>query len=66
MTPPSAGIYTYTLTCTDGASVARTAYTAVRVNAPVAQPVDAGRGGGGALSIPALLLLGALALRKKS
>jgi uncharacterized repeat protein (TIGR03803 family) len=64
VTPPTAGIYTYTLTCTDGASVARTAYTAVRVKAPAAQPVDAG-GGGGALSIPALLLLGALALRKK-
>jgi uncharacterized repeat protein (TIGR03803 family) len=65
VTPPSAGIYTYTLTCTDSASVARTAYTAVRVKAPAAQPVDAGGGGGGALSIPALLLLGALALRKK-
>lgn len=64
VTPPTAGIYTYTLTCTDSASVARTAYTAVRVQAPAAQPVDAG-GGGGALSIPALLLLGALALRKK-
>ncbi len=64
VTPPTAGIYTYTLTCTDSASVARTAYTAVRVKAPAAQPVDAG-GGGGALSIPALLLLGALALRKK-
>jgi hypothetical protein len=35
------------------------------VKAPTAQPVDAGGGGGGALSIPALLLLGALALRKK-
>jgi uncharacterized repeat protein (TIGR03803 family) len=65
VTPPTAGIYTYTLTCTDSASVARTAYTAVRVKAPTAQPVDAGGGGGGALSIPALLLLGALALRKK-
>ncbi|HXC58632.1 MAG TPA: choice-of-anchor tandem repeat GloVer-containing protein, partial [Steroidobacteraceae bacterium] len=66
VTPASAGIYTYTLTCTDGASVVRTASTAVRVKAPAAQPVDAGgSGGGGALSIPALLLLGALALRKK-
>ena len=66
VTPPAAGIYTYTLTCTDGAGVTRVAYTAVRVKAPAAQPVDGGgSGGGGALSIPALLLLGALALRKK-
>jgi hypothetical protein len=65
VTPPSAGIYTYTLTCTDGAGVVRNQYAAVGVRAPAAESVDGSGGGGGALSIPALLLLGALALRKK-
>lgn len=66
VTPTAVGIYTYTLTCTDGAGVARVATAALQVNAPALQPVDAGgSGGGGALSIPALLLLGALALRRK-
>jgi uncharacterized repeat protein (TIGR03803 family) len=64
VTPALAGIYTYILTCTDGAGVARNAYAAVAVRAPPQESVD-GSGGGGALSIPALLLLGALALRKK-
>jgi uncharacterized repeat protein (TIGR03803 family) len=67
VTPVSVGIYNYTLTCTDGAGVVRTASTALQVNAPALKAVDAGgSGGGGALSIPALLLLGALALRRKS
>ena len=67
VTPTAVGIYTYTLTCTDGAGVARTATAALQVNAPALKPVDAGgSGGGGALSVPALLLLGALRLRRKS
>jgi uncharacterized repeat protein (TIGR03803 family) len=67
VTPTTVGIYTYTLACTDGASVVRTATAALQVNAPALQPVDGGgSGGGGALSVPALLLLGALALRRKS
>lgn len=67
VTPTSVGIYTYLLTCTDGAGVLRTASAALQVRAPALQPVDAGgSGGGGALSLPALLLLGALALRRKS
>jgi uncharacterized repeat protein (TIGR03803 family) len=67
VTPAAVGIYTYTLTCTDGAGVVRTATAALQVNAPALQPVDAGgSGGGGALSLPALLLLGALRLRRKS
>jgi uncharacterized repeat protein (TIGR03803 family) len=67
VTPTAVGIYTYALTCTDGAGVARTATAALQVNAPALKPVDAGSsGGGGALSIPALLLLGALSLRRKS
>jgi hypothetical protein len=46
--------------------VVRTATAALQVNAPALQPVDAGgSGGGGALSVPALLLLGALRLRRK-
>jgi uncharacterized repeat protein (TIGR03803 family) len=66
VTPTAVGIYTYTLTCTDGPGVVRTATAALQVNAPALQPVDAGRsGGGGALSSLALLLLGALALAKK-
>lgn len=67
VTPVSVGIYTYTLSCTDGAGVLRTASAALQVRAPPQQSVDAGgSGGGGALSLPALLLLGALALRRKS
>jgi uncharacterized repeat protein (TIGR03803 family) len=67
VTPPSVGIYTYTLTCTDGAGVLRTASAGLQVTAPAQEPVDAGgSGGGGALSIPVLLLLGALRLRRKS
>jgi uncharacterized repeat protein (TIGR03803 family) len=66
VTPTSVGIYNYTLTCTDAAGVARSASAALQVNAPALQSVDAGQSGGGALSIPALLLLGALSLRRKS
>jgi uncharacterized repeat protein (TIGR03803 family) len=66
VTPTAVGIYNYTVTCTDAASVARTATAALQVNAPALQPVDGGgSGGGGALTIPALLLLGALSLAKK-
>lgn len=64
VTPATPGPYTYMLTCTDAASVVRTAYAALPVRAPPSQTVDGGEGGG-ALSVPVLLLLGALALRKK-
>jgi uncharacterized repeat protein (TIGR03803 family) len=66
VTPAAVGLYTYALACTDGAGVVRSAYTALAVRAPPAQPVDGSSGGGGALSIPALLLLGALAIRRKA
>jgi len=64
VTPATPGPYTYMLTCTDAASVVRTAYAALPVKAPPSETVDGGEGGG-ALSVPVLLLLGALALRKK-
>lgn len=64
VTPANVGIFTYVLTCTDASSVVRSGYTQLVVQAPPAEEVDAG-GGGGTLSIPALLLLGALALRRK-
>jgi uncharacterized repeat protein (TIGR03803 family) len=66
VTPASAGIYTYVLTCTDGAGVKRNAYTSLSVKAPPAQPVDGGGGGGGAVSLIGLLLLGLLAGRKST
>jgi uncharacterized repeat protein (TIGR03803 family) len=63
--PTVPGIYTYALSCTDGAGVARLAYTALSVTAPLLESVDGG-GGTGALSIPLLLLLAGLLLSKHS
>jgi uncharacterized repeat protein (TIGR03803 family) len=63
VTPASAGIYTYGLSCTDGAGVVRYGYTAVTVKAPPTEPVDGG-GGAGAMTLPLLLLLAALLARK--
>lgn len=64
VTPGNVGLFTYVLTCGDGANVVRSAYASLAVKSPPAQTVDGGEGGG-ALSVPVLLLLGALALRKK-
>lgn len=59
VTPTAAGIYTYILSCVDGANVTRNAYAALTVTTPAAQPVDGGgTGGGGALGGAALALLG--------
>jgi len=59
LTPASAGIYSFILTCTDVGGVIRNAYASLIVNAPTAAPVDGGGdGGGGALSLLALALLG--------
>lgn len=61
VTPAAAGIYSYTLSCTDGAGVERHGYVSLAVNAPPSQPVDGGGdGGGGSLRFGTLLLLGAL------
>jgi hypothetical protein len=65
VTPTVPGIYTYGLSCTDGAGVARLAYTALTVTAPPLESVDGG-GGTGALSISLLLLLAGLLLSKHS
>ncbi len=59
------GIYTYVLSCTDGAGVVRNAYTVLTVKAPPLEPVDGG-GGAGALSVPLLLLLAVLLFRRNS
>lgn len=64
VTPSTAGIYTYGLSCTDAASVVRNAYATVVVRALPREPVDGGRSGGGALSLPLLALLAALLARK--
>ena len=70
ITPDTAGVYNYALSCTDGDGVVRSAYTSIVVNAPAADPVDGGAStkGGGALSTWSLLLLagaaGALARRR--
>jgi uncharacterized repeat protein (TIGR03803 family) len=64
VTPASAGIYTYALTCTDAAAVVRSAYATLTVRAPPTTPVDGGGGGGGTMSVSLLLLLGALSFRK--
>ena len=60
LTPPSAGIYNYLLTCTDGAGVNRTTSAQVTVTTPALQPVDGGGdgSGGGAFPLLGLALLG--------
>jgi uncharacterized repeat protein (TIGR03803 family) len=63
VTPASAGIYTYALSCTDGAGVVRNAYAGLVVKAPPTQPVDGG-GGAGSVSAVLLLLFAALLSRK--
>ena len=63
VTPATAGIYTYGLSCTDGAGVVRNAYAGLTVRAPPTQPVDGG-GGTGSVSAMLLLLLAALLSRK--
>jgi uncharacterized repeat protein (TIGR03803 family) len=61
LTNTDAGVYTYVLSCTDGAGVVRHAHEQVVVTAPAAQAVDGGAGGGGgALGALALLCLGTL------
>ena len=70
VTPATAGVYNYAISCTDGAGVVRSAFTAVVVTAPPTQTVDGGATtkGGGALSPWSLLLLagaaGTLARRR--
>ena len=62
ITPSVAGVYNYILSCTDGAGVIRNAYASMYVTAPAAQSVDGGAtGGGGAVSLLALGLLGGAA-----
>jgi uncharacterized repeat protein (TIGR03803 family) len=65
VTPASAGIYTYVLTCTDSATVVRNAYATLLVKAPPTQSVDGGGGGGGSTSIVLLMLLALMLLRLK-
>jgi uncharacterized repeat protein (TIGR03803 family) len=62
VTPATAGLYTYIISCTTG-TVVRSAYANVVVSAPPRETVDGG-GGTGALSLLPLLLLGALLSRK--
>jgi uncharacterized repeat protein (TIGR03803 family) len=66
VTPAQPGIYTYVLSCTDSANVARFAYTALLVRAPALKSVDGGASGsgGGSVSVILLLLLGALLAAK--
>lgn len=64
VTPSSAGIYTYGLSCTDAGSVVRNAYAAVAVKALPTEPVDGGKSGGGSLSLSLLALFAVLLARK--
>jgi len=64
VTPEFSAIYNYVLACTDAAGVLRFAYASLQVNAPATEPVDGGGDGGGAFSLPLLLLLGGGVLRK--
>jgi uncharacterized repeat protein (TIGR03803 family) len=58
VTPTSAGIYNYVITCTDGAGVAHSASVPLVVNAAALEPIDAGGdGGGGSFPILGLALL---------
>lgn len=64
LTPTSAGIYTYDITCTDNDSTIRTTRAVLTVESPPAQSVDGGAStsGGGDMGPLALLLLAAAAL----
>lgn len=64
VTPASAGIYTYGLSCTDAAKNVRNAYVTVAVKALPTEPVDGGKSGGGSLSLLLLALFAALLARK--
>jgi uncharacterized repeat protein (TIGR03803 family) len=64
LTPPTAGIFNYIITCTDAAAVGRTASVQVVVTTPALQPVDGGGDGSGGGGFPLLglaMLGGALA-----
>lgn len=64
VTPAAAGVYTYALACTDGAGVVRNINASLVVSSPPAQSVDGGAiagGGGGALGLWSLTLLGGAA-----
>jgi uncharacterized repeat protein (TIGR03803 family) len=60
VTPASAGIFNYAISCTDGAGVTRYTRAVLVVNAPPAKSVDGGASatGGGAFGLLSLLLLG--------
>jgi len=60
VTPASAGIFNYAISCTDAAGVTRYARVALSVTTPPATSVDGGKsvGGGGAFGLLSLLLLG--------
>lgn len=58
--PPTAGIFNYLLSCTDGAGVTRSTSAQVTVNTPALQPVDGGGDGSGGGAFE-LLGLGVLA-----
>lgn len=64
VTPASAGIFSYQLSCVDADDVTRIAFASLIATTPAQEPVDGGGdGGGGALSLPALFgLAGALGL----
>jgi uncharacterized repeat protein (TIGR03803 family) len=58
VTPTSAGIYNYIVTCLDGASVPRTTSVSLTVTTPALEPVDGGGdGGGGSFPLLGLALL---------
>ncbi len=63
VTPTAAGIYNYAIGCVDGAGVTRYTRAFLSVATAAAKPVDGGAtsGGGGALDLFSLLLLGSAA-----
>jgi uncharacterized repeat protein (TIGR03803 family) len=63
VTLSEARIYTYVLSCKDGAGITRSAYATVISRAPPAQPVDGG-GGAGSMSALYLLLLAGLIIAR--